>query len=115
MADWDGTERRRSGDDFNVLATRLESLHQDVGEVKSALNALTSAITKLAIIEEKQTTAAVSLERAFTAISKIESRLLELEKLVPLNNRNNIWMERSIVAVVGAAAMFIWDHFKRGQ
>lgn len=58
-----------------VQALRLETLHRDVSEIKSALNELTRAITKLALIEERQTQAAQSLDRAFAALERLEARI----------------------------------------
>ena len=48
MADWDGSERRNTGE-LTVLSAKLQSLHDDVSEMRSALKELTSAITKLAL------------------------------------------------------------------
>lgn len=98
--------------EINNLATKLQSLHSDVSEIKGALNELTRAINKLAVIEERQTVAAASIERAFVAIERIELRLIDLEKLVPENRRVGVWVDRLITATVGAVLMFVWDKLK---
>jgi hypothetical protein len=99
--------------EFTELAGKLMSLHDDVSEIKGALRDLTSAITKLALIEERQTVTNASLERAFVAISRVESRLFELERLAPMNNQSRVWVERFVLALAGAALAFIWDQIKR--
>jgi len=38
----------------DVLSLKLEMLHHDVVEVKTALNKLSEAITKLALVEQQQ-------------------------------------------------------------
>lgn len=111
--DWSGEERRRDMREINELTSKLFSLHEDVSEIKGALRDLTSAITKLALIEERQTVTNAALERAFVAISRVEDRLAELERMTPINNQSRIWVERFILALAGAALAFIWDQIKR--
>ncbi len=113
MADWDGTERRNTGE-LTVLSAKLQSLHQDVSEIKGALNELTRAINKLAIIEERQTVTTASLERAFAAIAKIEERLIDIEKHEPEHQRVKVWVDKIVMLIVGAALMFVWDKIKGG-
>lgn len=75
MSDADRDEMRA------VQSLRLETLHNDVQEIKSALGDLTRAVTKLALIEERQLQAAASLDRAFTALDRLEKRIQRLETL----------------------------------
>ena len=112
MTSYNGPERRSDMAEITTLATKLQSLHADVSEIKGALNELTRAINKLAVIEERQTVTTASIERAFTAIERVEMRLLELEKLAPENHRIGAWVDRAVMAVVGAALMLVWDKFK---
>lgn len=85
-----------------VQALRLETLHKDVGEIKAALRDLTHAITKLALIEERQAQAAQSLERAFAAIERLEKRLARLEESAPINQQASKWIFGGMWAAVGA-------------
>ena len=89
----------------DVLAVRLSALHEDVGEIKTALGKLSDAITKLALVEQNQNMAAEALERAFKAIERIESRLDALEKAQPKNAMVNAWVDRGVVALVCMGAM----------
>jgi hypothetical protein len=86
---------------------RLNALHEDIGEIKVALGKLSDAITKLALVEERQTQAAQALERAFKAIEKIESRLTSLEHKNIFNGISNKWVDRGVTALVVAAAALI--------
>lgn len=110
---WSGEERRRDVKELNELASKLMSLHEDVSEIKGALKDLTSAITKLALIEERQSVTNAALERAFVAISRVEDRLTELERIAPINNQARVWVERFVIAVTSAALFFVWEHTKR--
>jgi hypothetical protein len=110
---WSGGERRKDVKELTELTTKLLTLHNDVSEIKSALKDLTSAITKLALIEERQTVTNNALERAFVAITRIEDRLSELEKLAPINSQSRMWVERFILALAGAALVFVWDQVRK--
>lgn len=92
-----------------TLSARLETLHSDVSDIKSALKDLTTAITKLALIEERVAITANALERAFKTIGKIEERVAALELKAPLNERSNAWIDRFVMIVVGAALGLVWD------
>lgn len=95
----------------NILELKLHALHEDVGEVKTALNKLSEAITKLALVEQQQSQIAASLERAFKAIGKIEDRLTTLEQqnaaALPQQNEMAKWIDRGIVALAGAGGVLI--------
>ena len=102
----------------NLLELKLHALHEDVGEVKTALNKLSEAITKLALVEQQQSQIAASLERAFKAIGKIEDRLAALEQqsaaAIPQQNEMAKWVDRGIVALAGAGGVFIFKAIGAG-
>ncbi len=95
----------------SILELKLHALHEDVGEVKTALNRLSDAITKLALVEQQQGQIAASLERAFKAISKIEDRITALEQqsaaLAPQQTDTAKWVDRGVVALAGAGGVLI--------
>lgn len=95
----------------NVLTIKLAALHDDVSEVKTALNKLSEAITKLALVEERQAQTADALERAFKAIGKIEDRLSALEQntaaRAPQYTEVAKWVDRGLVALAGAGAVVL--------
>lgn len=90
----------------NILSVKLEMLHSDVVDVKTALNELSKAITKLALVEERQAQTAEALERAFKAIGKIEDRLSLLEQSAPKAKETSAWVDRFVLAAVVAVMGF---------
>lgn len=90
-----------------LLSMRLQTLHDDVGEMKAAMKDLAAAITKLALIEERQTNAAAALERAFIALERVEARLGALEAHVPSNKKVSVWLDRATWAGMGLLAMMV--------
>ncbi len=93
--------------DASVLTVKIDMLHSDVVDMKTALSELSKAITKLALVEERQAQTADAMERAFKAIGKIEDRLSALELAAPKTKETNAWVDRFILALVMAVAGFI--------
>ena len=91
----------------SILSSRLEALHQDVGEIKSAMNNLSAAITKLALVEERQAVTNQALERAFNAINAVEKRVSDLEKADAHNKRTNKYVDSVVWALCAASMMFV--------
>lgn len=91
----------------DVLSHKLETLHTDVRKIESVLQDLTVAITRLAIVEERQSTAAAALERAFKALEKVEDRITSLELQVPANRKLSVWVDRVTWAALGLLGMYV--------
>jgi hypothetical protein len=90
----------------NVLTVKIDMLHSDVVDMKTALNELSKAITKLALVEERQAQTADAMERAFKAIGKVEDRLSALELAAPKAKETSAWVDRFILAAIVAVMGF---------
>lgn len=93
--------------DLNVFSVKLDMLHSDVVDMKTALGELSKAITKLALVEERQAQTADALERAFKAIGKIEDRLSTLEQAAPKSKETSAWVDRFVLSAVVLITGFI--------
>lgn len=100
--------------DINVVITRLGILSDDVGELKETLRQIATAVTRLALVEERQMQTNEALSRAFKQIDKldmkltgIEQRLGTLERMQPLQQQTNWWVMTSLWIAAGAAVMFV--------
>lgn len=100
--------------DINVVITRLGLLSEDVGELKETLRQIASAVTRLALVEERQSQTNEALSRAFKQIDKvelkltgIEQRLGSLERLQPQQQQTSAWVTTMLWATAGAAVMFV--------
>ena len=91
----------------DVLSVKLEMLHSDVVEVKTALNKLSEAITKLALVEQQQFQTTEALERAFKTISKIDDRLSALELAAPKSKETSGWIDKFFLALIMAVMGFV--------
>ena len=66
--------RRTSDGAVNVLAERIDGLCEDMSEMKHGITKMADALTKLAIVEERQTQTILAQERAFKALERVEER-----------------------------------------
>lgn len=89
--------------------------------LEDALRALTQQVGRLVLIEERQSQTSASVERAFAEIKALDARMVAdnkasdarikaLELAQPITNRTNVWVERAVIAIVGAAmaGAFLW-------
>jgi hypothetical protein len=98
------------GDVNAILENEFSNLREIVLDMKGNLKELTSAITKLTLIEERQIQASLAMERSFKAIEKIEERLAAVELLVPSNKRISALVDKATWACVGVVGTYILKH-----
>lgn len=102
----------------DIFSVKLDALHKDVSDVKTALNRLSTAITKLALVEQQQGQIAAALDRAFKAISKVEEamthdlgaldvRVTAVEMAQPKHNSAALWVDRALVGLAGAGVALL--------
>jgi hypothetical protein len=97
-----------------VAIAKMDNLHGDVQEIKSAQRDMATAIMKMALVEERQSQAALAQERTFKVLEKMENRfdalekrVVELEKDEPTQKRVADWVFAAVWGAVGLVAMFI--------
>ena len=121
---------------MQVLATKIEDLAQDLNEMKHGIAKMADALTKLAIVEERQTQTILAQERAFKALERVEERqrlhemqcrdqekevrqliadsnerlsvrVGELEKAEPMQKQTGKWVMAAVWGAAGLLAMFV--------
>ena len=102
-----GEDRRQLASVAEVLRVQLNALHADVKNMEDVLKELTTAITKLAVIEERQTHAHLAIERAFGVLIKLEERVGKVETQMRDSQRTSVWVDRAVWAAAAAAVMYI--------
>lgn len=128
---------RRAGDGaVNVLAERIDGLCVDMNEMKHGIVKMADALTKLAIVEERQTQTILAQERAFKALDRVEerqrthelvckdqdkevrqliadsnerlsTRVAELEKAEPMQEQTGKWVMAAVWGAAGLLVMFV--------
>ena len=121
---------------MQVLATKIEGLAQDMSEMKHGITKMADALTKLAIVEERQTQTILAQERAFKALERVEerqrthelvckdqdkevrqliadnnerlaTRVGELEKAEPMQEQTGKWVMAAVWGAAGLLALFV--------
>ena len=133
----DQTPNRRTSDGaVNVLAERIDGLCVDMNEMKHGIAKMADALTKLAIVEERQTQTILAQERAFKALERVEerqrlheqqcrdqdkevrqliadsnerlsARVGELEKAEPMQAQTSKWVTAGVWGALALLASFI--------
>lgn len=75
--------------------------------MKAVLKELTSAVNKLALVEQQQGQMAKAMERAFAAIEKVEMRIADIERRLPEVTRTSVWVDRAVWGAAAAGAVMI--------
>jgi len=128
--------RRASDGAVNVLAERIDGLCVDMSEMKHGIAKMADALTKLAIVEERQTQTILAQERAFKALERVEerqrqhelqcrdqeevlrqliadsnerlsARVGELEKAEPMQAQTSKWVMAAVWGAAGLLALFV--------
>lgn len=83
------------------------ALNEDVREIKQTLTKLSEAVTKLALVEERQTQQSQALERAFGSLERMEVRIASLERPAVSSLRAARWIDRAVIAMIGVTLLYI--------
>ena len=91
----------------HIVATRMDTLHRDMQELKEVQKTMSEAITRLAVIEERQSNTISAQERLFKALDSLEARVDSLEKEAPLQKQASQWVVAAVYGAAGLAVMFV--------
>lgn len=100
---------RREG--MNILSAQVATLHTDVTEIKHSLKDLTTAINKLAVVEERLTNSNHQLTRLFEQQQRIDARIDVLEQKMATSSNTTKWVDRGIMGILGVFLVFVWEKF----
>lgn len=110
--DNDFQNQRRSSDvNIQVVIDRLTNLHEDVNDLKEStrdsMKEIANAITKLVLLEERQSHANDNFSRVVNQLDSIQRRVEELEKHEPVQRLTSKWMLTAVWGAATAAVYFI--------
>ena len=111
-AEQDFTQHRRHTDvSFQVVIDRLTNLHEDVNDLREStrdsMKEIANAITKLVLLEERQSHANDNFSRVVNQLDSIQRRVEELEKQEPLQKLTSKWVMTAIYGATTAAVYFV--------
>jgi outer membrane murein-binding lipoprotein Lpp len=81
---------------------RVESMSGDISDIKTAVRELAAAVSRLAIIEERQVHDRADAARISVRVDGHEGRINALELAQPLQQQATTWIGKAVWLVVGA-------------
>jgi hypothetical protein len=92
--------------DHKINAIR-EDLRSDISEIKDALKELAQGMSKLALVEERQSRYNEDVKAMSTKVETIGNRVSALEIAQANNSRISAWFDKGILTMLGALAVYI--------
>ena len=97
-----------------VVVTRLDTLSEDLQEIRRAMRDLVATVGKLGVIEADQRNSNAAIERAFKELEKVgascekkcselDRRIKALEDAQPLQRQSSDWVQKFVGLLVAAA------------
>lgn len=99
--------------DIAVAIAKMESISGDLAEVKATMRELATAVSRLAVIEERQNGTNESLGRAFSEITRLTGRIVALEQSQPIQKQSSDLVQAAVKYLVAAVLGAILAGFLR--
>jgi predicted nucleic acid-binding Zn-ribbon protein len=99
--------------DLAVAIAKIESISGDMAEIKQTMRELAVAVSKLAVIEERQASTNDAITRAFKDINKLSDRIVVLEQSQPIQRQSSDMVQTAIKYIVAAVLGAILAGFLR--
>jgi len=90
-----------------LLTNKVESLHEDMSEMKTVMRDIANALTRLAIIDERQEKMSETQGRIFKLLDNHGERINELEKDDRRQSLAVNWVFGATWAAAGAFGMIV--------
>lgn len=94
-----------------TMQAEIGSIRQSLAEVKNTMSKMADALERLARLEERHANTASALDRAFTALTRLEARIEAIERQQPVQKLTSDWVINLVWAVVGTGATLLVKHF----
>lgn len=100
--------------DLAVAISKIESLSEDMSDIKTSMRELAQAVSRLAVVEERQATTNEAMGRLFKVIETIDTRVKVLEQAAPIQQQSSDWVQGAVKYIVAAVLGAILAGFMRG-
>ena len=92
---------------FERLTYHIQHIREDQHAMRAAIERMSEAVTRLALVEERQAAASNAIERLVQSLEKLDERLRRLEVVEPMQAKATEWVQSAVWAAAAAAVMFI--------
>ena len=85
----------------------IQRIREDQHAMRAAIERMSEAVTRLALVEERQAAVSTTIERLVQSLEKVDERLRRLEVSEPLQAKATEWVQSAVWAAAAAAVMFM--------
>ena len=89
------------------ITHHIQRIREDQHAMRAAIERMSEAVTRLALVEERQAAASTAIDRLAQSLEKLDERLRHLEVAEPMQAKATEWVQAALWALATAAAMFI--------
>ena len=89
------------------ITQHIQRIREDQHAMRAAIERMSEAVTRLALVEERQAAASTAIERLVQSLEKVDERLRRLEVSEPLQAKATEWVQSAVWAAAAAAVMFM--------
>lgn len=111
MADFDDLRSIAQEHDAVVRIDRIthhiQRIREDQHAMRAAIERMSEAVTRLALVEERQAAASSAIDRLAQSLERIDERLRRLEVADPMQTKAAEWVQSALWAAAAAAVMFV--------
>lgn len=89
------------------ITHHIQRIREDQHAMRAAIERMSEAVTRLALVEERQAAASSAIDRIVQSVEKLDERLRRLEVAEPMQTKAAEWVQSALWALAAAAAMFV--------
>lgn len=89
------------------LTHHIQRIREAQDRTEKAVSQIADALTRLALVEERQSNTTASIDRLATSLDKLEIRLKALELTGPNNARVTALVDKAMWGIVGGAVIYL--------
>jgi CRISPR/Cas system-associated endoribonuclease Cas2 len=89
------------------ITHHIQRIREDQHAMRAAIERMSEAVTRLALVEERQTAASGAIDRLAQTLEKLDGRLRRLEVVEPMQAKATEWVQSAVWAAAAAAVMFV--------
>jgi ribosomal protein S15P/S13E len=89
------------------ITHHIQRIREDQHAMRAAIERMSEAVTRLALVEERQASASSAIDRLAHTLEKLDERLRRLEVAEPMQARSSEWIMNAVWAAAAGAVMFV--------
>ncbi len=89
------------------ITHHIQRIREDQRAMRAAIERMSEAVTRLALVEERQAAASTAIERFVQSLERLDERLRRLEVAEPMQSKAVEWVQSAVWAAAAAAVMFV--------